>query len=134
MNNRLFVGNLSYTTTEATLQSLFGQDGRTVNSVEIVKDKETGRSAGFGFVEMANDNDAKAAISALHGTEIDGRRVQVDIARPRRPRTDSPPRERFSGRPSGGGFDRGGGGGGGRGDRDRDRGRGGERSRRWDED
>jgi len=98
MGKRLFVGNLSFQTTEGTLESLFSQDGRQVASVSVVQDRDTGRSRGFAFVEMANDADAQAAIKALDGQQVDGRAVRVNEAEERKPR------------PSGGG---GGGGGGG---------------------
>ena len=98
MGKRLFVGNLSFQTKEGTLESLFSQDGRQVASVSVVQDRETGRSRGFAFVEMANDADAQAAIKALDGQQVDGRAVRVNEAEERTPR------------PSGGG---GGGGGGG---------------------
>ena len=100
MGKRLFVGNLSFNTTEGTLESLFAQDGRKVESVSVVQDRDTGRSRGFAFVEMGSDDDAKAAISAMNGQEVDGRQMRVDEAEERRPRT-------------------GGGGGGGGGRRDR---------------
>jgi cold-inducible RNA-binding protein len=98
--SKLYVGNLSYQTTEETLREVFEEDGRTVQSVAIILDRETGRSRGFGFVEMGSPADAEAAISALDGRDVDGRRIRVNEARERRSR----------GGPRGGG---GGGGGGG---------------------
>lgn len=91
---KLYVGNLSFKTTEDELRSLFEQHG-TVTSASLVMDRETGRPRGFGFVEMADDAQAKAAINALNGQNIGGRDLTVNEARPRE--------------------DRGGGGGGGRG-------------------
>jgi RNA recognition motif-containing protein len=86
MGKRLFVGNLSFQTTEGTLQALFAQDGRQVASVSVVQDRDTGRSRGFAFVEMVNDNDAQAAIKALDGQQVDGRAVRVNEAEDRKPR------------------------------------------------
>lgn len=106
MSTKLFVGNLSYNTTENDLQDAFAAHG-TVTEVNLMQDKFTGRPRGFAFVTMESPDAAKAAIQALNGTEIDGRALTVNEARPRE---DSP---RGGG---GGGFrnDRGGGGGGGR--------------------
>lgn len=95
---RIYVGNLSYSTTDDTLESAFAAFG-PVKSVAILHDRETGRSRGFGFVEMESDEHADAAIEALNGSDLDGRRLTVNEARPR---NDS------------GGRGRGGGGGGGR--------------------
>ena len=85
MDNKLYVGNLSYSTNESRLQTLFGQAG-TVTSVQIIKDRETGRSKGFGFVEMSSEEEAQKAISLLNGKEIDGRELRVNVARPREDR------------------------------------------------
>jgi RNA recognition motif-containing protein len=98
---KLYVGNLSYETTEDNLRDMFGEHGEVV-SANVVKDKFTDRSKGFAFVEMANDEEAKAAISSLNGAELGGRQIKVDEARP--------PRDRDQRRRGGGG----GGGGGGR--------------------
>jgi len=108
MGRKLYVGNLSFETTEATLTAEFGKDGRKVASVSIVMDRDTGRPRGFAFVEMASDEDAQGAIKALNGSQIDGRTLRVNEAEERKPRS------------GGGGFggDRRGGGGGG-GGRDR---------------
>ena len=92
----IYVGNLSFNTTESELQSEFEAYG-SVSKVSIISDRETGRPRGFAFVEMSNDSEARAAIEGLNGKEISGRNVTVNEARPR---------------PSGGGG--GGGGGGGR--------------------
>jgi RNA recognition motif-containing protein len=106
MNRRLFVGNLSFSTEESTLQDLFGQAG-PVESVRVMRDQATGRSRGFGFVEMATEDGARAAIEKFNETEVDGRRVAVNEARP--PASGG---GRGFGGGGGGGF---GGGGGGRG-------------------
>ena len=117
MTKKLFVGNLSFQTTESDLDSLFGQVG-AVESVSIITDRMTGRSKGFGFVEMSNE-DADAAIQKLNGTEFGGRNLTVNEARP-------PAKRDFGGGGGGGGRGFGGGGGG----RGRDRGdRGGGRDR-----
>ena len=109
MGKKLYVGSLSYDTTDASLKEAFSQAG-TVESASVITDKMSGRSRGFGFVEMATDEEAQKAIEMLNGVEVDGRKVTVNEARPM---TDRPPR------PAGGGFNRGGGrgfgGGGGRG-------------------
>ncbi|MCA9771797.1 MAG: RNA-binding protein, partial [Myxococcales bacterium] len=83
MGTRLYVGNLSYDTTEDTLRALFGADGRNVTDVHIVMDRETGRPRGFAFVEMASDADAKAAVQSMNGREVDGRTLKVDEAKER---------------------------------------------------
>lgn len=85
MGKRLYVGNLAYSVTSSTLEELFAQFG-SVASAQVIQDRETGRSKGFGFVEMANDNDANAAIDALHEQEHDGRPLTVNEARPREER------------------------------------------------
>jgi cold-inducible RNA-binding protein len=106
----LFVGNLSFQTTDSELQALFEQFGE-ITRVQIMTDRDTGRSRGFGFVEMANDEDAAKAIEALNGKELGGRALNVNEARPK---------------PEGrGGRGFGGGGGGGRGGYGRDDNRGG---------
>lgn len=110
----IFVGNLSFQTTEADLRTAFEAFG-PVSRVSIMTDRDTGRSRGFGFVEMENDQQGEDAIAALNGSDLDGRALNVNVARPRP--------ERVGG--GGGGGGRGGfGGGGGRG------GRGG-REQRW---
>ena len=82
MSKRVFVGNLPFSVTEEQLRELFGQHGE-VATAEIVKDKYTERSRGFGFVEMATDEAAAAAIAALSGYEMEGRQLTVNEARPR---------------------------------------------------
>ena len=88
MSTNIYVGNLSFRTTEPELEDLFSQFGQ-VTKVNIIQDRETGRSRGFGFVEMESES-ATAAISALDGTEFDGRNLRVNVAREktRRPRRD----------------------------------------------
>jgi RNA recognition motif-containing protein len=108
MAQKLFVGGLSFNTTNETLGRFFGQAG-TVASATVITDQMTGRSKGFGFVEMATTEEAQKAVSQLDGRELDGRQVKVEVARPK---------GEGGGRDSGrGGFGRrgGGGGGGGRG-------------------
>jgi RNA recognition motif-containing protein len=108
MAKKLYVGNLSYQVDASELEQLFGAHGQVL-SAQIINDRETGRSKGFGFVEMANDQEAEAAIAALNGQQHNGRALTVNEARPREDR----------GGGGGGGGGRGGygggGGGGGRG-------------------
>ena len=82
MNQKLYVGNLSYSTTDQELQDLFAQHG-TVQSANVVTDRYTGRSRGFGFVEMGSGEEAKQAIEALNGTDFQGRNLVVNEARPK---------------------------------------------------
>lgn len=82
----IYLGNLSYRSTETDIQSAFENFG-TVSSVNIIKDRETGRSKGFGFVEMPNDDEAHAAIEGLNGTDMGGRNINVNAARPREERS-----------------------------------------------
>jgi len=105
MGKKLYVGNLSYGVTGADLQTLFSQYG-TVQSADVIQDKMTGKSKGFGFVEMGTDQEAQAAIAGLNGKDHDGRALTVNEARPR---------------PDAGGRGGRGGPGGGRGGRGRDR-------------
>ena len=79
---KLYVGNLSYNTTQDTLQTEFGTHGQ-VEEVAIINDRETGRPRGFAFVTMTNDEEARAAIESLNGREIDGRTITVNEARPK---------------------------------------------------
>ncbi|MBK8098122.1 MAG: RNA-binding protein [Planctomycetes bacterium] len=83
MGTRLYVGNLSFQTDENALNAAFAADGRQVVSVKIMTDRETGRSRGFGFVEMASDQDAQSAITAMNGADLDGRKLRVNEAEPR---------------------------------------------------
>jgi RNA recognition motif-containing protein len=85
MGNKLYVGNLSYRVTSEDLQAHFATAG-SVESANVVYDRETGRSRGFGFVEMANDDEASAAIAQFNGQEYDGRNMVVNEARPREDR------------------------------------------------
>lgn len=106
MAKKLYVGGLSYDTTEGTLKEMFSQAG-TVESAAVITDRVSGRSKGFGFVEMSSDEEAKKAIEMLNGKELDGRNITVSEARPRDPNSRQ------------GGFDRG------------NRGFGGPRRSRW---
>ena len=85
MGKRLYVGNLSYGVDDAELEQLFGAHG-TVESAHVISDRETGRSKGFGFVEMSTDDEAQAAITALDGQEAGGRTLKVNEAKPRESR------------------------------------------------
>ena len=107
MGSKLYVGNLSYNVTSSDLEQLFAQYG-TVQSAEVISDRDSGRSKGFGFVQMGSDEEAQAAIAALNGQQHDGRDLTVNEAKPREDR----PRGGGGGGYGGG---RGGGGGGGRG-------------------
>ena len=116
MNNKLFVGNLSFNTTENDLQDAFAAHG-TVLEANLMMDRMSGRPRGFGFVTMSNAEEAEKAIQAMNGAQLDGRPLTVNVARPREERP-------FSGGGGGGGGGgrrefRGGGGGGGGGGRDR---------------
>jgi RNA recognition motif-containing protein len=85
MGKKLYVGNLGYDVSDADLQQLFGQHG-TVESAQVIQDRVTGRSKGFGFVEMGNDQEAQAAINALNGRDYGGRALTVNEAKPREER------------------------------------------------
>jgi len=108
MSTKIYVGNLAYQTTSEDLSQLFGQMGEVV-SASVIQDRETGRSRGFGFVEMTNADEAEQAIEQLNGSDFQGRNLTVNEARPREDRGG---RGGFGG---GGGGSRGGFGGGGRG-------------------
>lgn len=88
MAKKLYVGNLAYSVTNSTLETMFGEHG-TVQSAQVIMDRDTGRSKGFGFVEMGSDQEAQAATKALNLKEVDGRCLTVNEAKPRedRPRT-----------------------------------------------
>ena len=128
MAKKIYVGNLPWSSTSASLQTLFSAHG-TVTSAEVITDRETGRSRGFGFVEMGSDDDCQRAIEALNGQEVDGRAITVNEARERAPCSGG---GGYGGGGGGGGYGggrggggggyggRGGSGGGGRGGRDRD--------------
>ena len=109
MGNKLYVGNLSYNVRDEDLQQAFAQYG-SVSSAKVMMDRDTGRSKGFGFVEMGSDPEAQAAINGMNGQALDGRAIVVNEARPREER----PGGFGGGRPGGGGGGGFGGGGGGR--------------------
>ncbi|MBI4404550.1 MAG: RNA-binding protein [Deltaproteobacteria bacterium] len=111
MAKKLYVGNLAFTTTESSLSDLFAQFG-TVESVRLITDRDTGRSKGFAFVEMATDEEAEKAISDLNGKDFDGRQLTVNEARPQAPRSGGFGGGGGGGRKGGFGGDRRGGGGG----------------------
>ena len=102
MAAKLYVGNLAYGVTNTDLENMFAPFG-AVQSAQVIMDRDTGRSKGFGFVEMSNNSEAQAAITAMNGKEIEGRKLTVNEARPKEDRGGS-----------GGGRSGGGGGGGGR--------------------
>ena len=104
MGNKLYVGNLSYNIRDDDLQQAFAQFG-TVTSAKVMMDRDTGRSKGFGFVEMGSDPEAQAAINAMNGQALDGRAIVVNEARPREERPGG-----FRGGGGGGGYGGGGGG------------------------
>jgi RNA recognition motif-containing protein len=112
MGKRLYVGNLSYRVSSSDLELMFNQFGK-VESAEVVSDRETGRSKGFGFVEMGSEEDAQAAIAALSGKEHEGRALTVNEAKPREPRSGGGGGGGRGGYGGGGGGGYGGGGGGG---------------------
>ena len=87
MGRKLYVGNLPYSVTQETLEETFSQCG-TVDSVNVITDRDTGQSKGFGFIEMSNDSEAQKAIQELNGTSIDGREIKVNEAKPKAPRRD----------------------------------------------
>jgi RNA recognition motif-containing protein len=101
MGKKLYVGNLTFDVTDATLEQLFAAHG-TVQSAQVIMDRDTGRSKGFGFVEMGSDQEAQAAIAALSGKQVGGRNLTVNEAKPRE--------DRGGGGRSGGGGGYGGGG------------------------
>jgi RNA recognition motif-containing protein len=90
MTQKLYVGNLSYSTTEAGLRTLFAEFGE-IQSINVIMDRETGRPKGFAFVEMATEQDANKAVSALNGKMVDDRQIKVEKAQPQtdRPRRDT---------------------------------------------
>lgn len=153
MGTKLYVGNLSYSTTETSLRAAFESNGRSVKEVAVVSDRETGRPRGFAFVRMGTDAEAQAAIAEMDGYELDGRRLRVNEAQERAPGGPGGGGGGFRGAPrpsgggggygggggprgGGGGYSGGGGGGGGgyrdRGDRGGDRGERGGRGDRYD--
>jgi len=112
MGKKLYVGNLAFQTSSQDLQDLFAQAG-TVESAQVIEDRDTGRSKGFGFVEMASDDEAAAAIEQFNGKDLAGRTLTVNEARPRENRSGGGGRGFGGGGGNRGGY--GGGGGGGRG-------------------
>lgn len=112
MATRLFVGSLSYNVTDQMLSDAFAQAG-TVVSAKVIMDRMTGRSKGFGFVEMSNEEEAKKAIEVMNGKEVDGRAIAVNEARPMEPRTGGGGGGGYRGGSGGGRGGYGGGGGGG---------------------
>jgi RNA recognition motif-containing protein len=114
MGKKLYVGNLAYGITDSDLEQLFAAYG-TVQSAQVIMDRDTGRSKGFGFVEMGSEQEAQAAISGLHGTEAEGRSLTVNEARPKESGGGGGGRGGYGGGGGGGyggGGKRGGGGGG----------------------
>ena len=108
MEAKLYVGNLPFTTGDADLQDLFAKAG-TVKSAQVIKDRASGRSKGFGFVEMSSAEEAQSAITMFHGKDFSGRPLTVNLARPREERPGGGGGFRNSGgnrRPGGGGGDR----------------------------
>jgi RNA recognition motif-containing protein len=93
MNNKLFVGNLSFATSDSTLSDLFAGYG-DVSSCSVPKDRETGRARGFAFVEMSSQEQAEAAIKGLNGQQVDGRQISVVVSQPK-PRTTGGDRYRY---------------------------------------
>jgi|SRR5579864_7735097 cold-inducible RNA-binding protein len=100
MGKKLYVGNLTYGVTDSALEQMFAAFG-TVQSAQVIMDRDTGRSKGFGFVEMKSDQEAQAAIAGLNGKEVEGRALTVNEARPR---TEGGGRGGRGGREGGGGY------------------------------
>jgi RNA recognition motif-containing protein len=113
MGKKLYVGNLAYSVSDSDLLRLFEPHG-TVQSAQVIMDRDTGRSKGFGFVEMGSDQEAQAAITALNGTEVEGRALTVNEARPKPEGGGGGGRGGYGGGRGGGGRGGYGGGGGGR--------------------
>jgi cold-inducible RNA-binding protein len=111
MGRKLYVGNLPYSATDASLREAFSASG-TVESVSLITDRDTGQSKGFGFVEMSSDSEAQAAIQALNGSTLEGRQIKVSEAKPKAPGGGGG--GGGGGRRDGGGYGGGGGGGYGR--------------------
>src|SRR5216684_171156 len=109
MSMKLYVGNLAFQTTSQELQELFAQAG-TVESASVVEDRDTGRSRGFGFVEMSSKEEGEAAIAQFNGKEVNGRALNVNEAKPRENRGGGGGRGGFGGNRGGFGGNRGGGG------------------------
>ena len=94
MNNKLYVGNLSYSINDASLSNMFAECG-TVVSAKVITDRDTGRSKGFGFVEMSTAEEAEAAINRFNSYEMDGRPLRVNVARPQENRSPRNNRNRY---------------------------------------
>ena len=107
MSMKLYVGNLSFNTTTSDLEQVFGEIG-TVESTNIIEDRETGRSRGFGFVEMSSKEEGENAIAALNGKELDGRELKVNEAKPQESRGGGGGRGGYGGGGGGGGYGGGG--------------------------
>lgn len=99
MSKKLYVGNLPYSATDQSLTDVFSECG-TVQSARVIMDRDSGRSKGFGFVEMSTDEEANQSISRLNGTQLDGREINVSEARPQTPRTEGGGRGGFNSRRS----------------------------------
>ena len=113
MGKKLYIGNIPFTVSEQDLSNVFAECG-TVESVKVITDRETGRSKGFAFVEMSNDDEAAKVIESFNGATLDGRAMNISEARPQEPRTGGGGRGGFGGGGGRGGF------GGGRGGGNRD--------------
>ena len=94
MGKKLYVGNLPFSTTDAGLETIFSECA-TVESAKVIVDRRTGRSKGFGFVEIASDEEAQACIDKINGMEFEGRALKVNEARPMEDRSDRPRRDNF---------------------------------------
>jgi RNA recognition motif-containing protein len=103
MGKKLYVGNLAYGVTDGTLEQMFAAHG-SVQSAQVIMDRETGRSKGFGFVEMGSDQEAQKAIDALNGQQVDGRSLTVNEAKPREDRGGGGGRGGYGGGGGGGGY------------------------------
>ncbi len=129
MGSKLYVGNLPHSANKQTLQDTFNQCG-TVDSVNVITDRDTGQSKGFAFVEMSSDEEAQKAIQELHGSSLDGHEIKVSEAKPKAPRDGHRGGGYGGGGGGGGGGGRGGGYGGGRGRAGHGYGGGGDRGNR----
>ena len=129
---KLYVGNLPFSATEDSLHDFFSQAGVNPSAVNLIRDRFTGQSRGFAFVEISNDEEADRAINSMNGQNFGGRNLVVNEARPQEPRAGGGGGRGFGGGGGGGRGGHGGGGGGrGRGDRGGDRGDRGDRGNRW---
>jgi RNA recognition motif-containing protein len=94
MGKKLFVGNLAFSVNDAALETMFSSHG-TVTSAKVITDRDTGRSKGFGFVEMSSDAEAQTSIAKLNGSDISGRALNVSEAKPQAPRDNARPQRRW---------------------------------------